>query len=141
MSFTRQCHTLYGEVLHLYQNAERAQPRNWWNSFGGKHAPCKTKARVVTLRNNVAEKPDDNAFIQSVVAACSQTNIMALSMKRGPIRACFAVDTGAAVNVLSERAYRALKRASRGSRCLLRPYNLNLMEVTNDPLNILGIVR
>ena len=66
---------------------------------------------------------------------------MALSMKMGPIRASFAVDTGAAVNVLSERAYRALKRASRGSRWLLRPNDLNLMGVTNDPLNILGIVR
>ena len=110
--------TLRRSVI-LCQSEERSQPGNWWNSFGGSSRPCKTKARVgrcVTPTNNAADEPDDNAVIQSVVAACSQANIMALSMKMGPIRAYFAVDTGAAVNVLSERAYRALKRASRGSR-------------------------
>ena len=66
---------------------------------------------------------------------------MALEAKIGPVRASFAVDTGAAVNVLSEKAYRALKRASRGGRYRLRPNDLNLRGVTSDPLDILGIVR
>jgi len=66
---------------------------------------------------------------------------MALSTRMGRLQASFAVDTGAAVNVLSERAYQLLKRASRGSRWPLRPNDLNLMGVTSEPLDILGIVR
>ena len=66
---------------------------------------------------------------------------MALEVKLGPVRASFAVDTGAAVNVLSEEAYKAIKRASRGGRCRLRPNDLNLRGVTSDPLDIMGIVR
>lgn len=66
---------------------------------------------------------------------------MALETKLGPVQASFAVDTGASVNVLSERAYRALKRVSRGGRYRLMPNDLNLRGVTSDPLDILGIVR
>ncbi|KAG0729832.1 hypothetical protein GWK47_029518 [Chionoecetes opilio] len=66
---------------------------------------------------------------------------MALSTKMGRLKASFAVDTSAAVNVLSEKAYLALKRASRGSQWPLRPNDLNLMGVTSEPLNILGIIR
>ena len=127
-----------------WQGEERAHLGNWWNSFRGSHAPYKTKARVgrcVTPTNNAAEEPEDNAIIQSAVAACSQANIMALSMKMGPIRASVAVDTGATVTVLSERGYWALKRALGGNRWLLFPNNLNLMGVTSDPMNILGMVR
>ena len=65
---------------------------------------------------------------------------MALPTTLGPVRASFAVDTGAAVNVLSEKTYRALKRVSRGGRYRLKPNDLNLKGVTNDPLEILGIV-
>ena len=66
---------------------------------------------------------------------------MALRTKLGPLHASFAVDTGAAVNVLSEETYNALKRASRGSRWRLRPNDLNLVGVTCDSLDILGVVR
>ena len=52
-----------------------------------------------------------------------------------------AVDTGAAVNVLSEKAYHALKRAFRGNRLPPRPNDLNLMGVNSGPLDIFGIVR
>ncbi len=66
---------------------------------------------------------------------------MALPTKLGPLKASFAVDTGAVVNVLSEKAYRLIKSASRGSRWPLRPNDLNLMGVSSEPLNILGVVR
>ena len=65
---------------------------------------------------------------------------MALPTTLGPVRASFAVDTGAAVNVLSEKTYRVLKRVSRGGRYRLKPNVLNLKGITNDPLEILGIV-
>jgi len=42
---------------------------------------------------------------------------------------------------MSERAYQLLKRATRGSRWPFHPNDLNLMGVTSEPLNILGIVR
>ncbi|MPC72652.1 hypothetical protein E2C01_066964 [Portunus trituberculatus] len=66
---------------------------------------------------------------------------MALETKLGPVRASFAVDTGASVNVLSEKAYKALKRASCDSQYCLIPNALNLKGVTSDLLDILGIVR
>ena len=83
---------------------------------------------------------NDDIVIASLVAACSQANILALSPKVGRIKASLGIDTGASVNVLSEKAYLALKRASRGNRWPLRPNDLNLTGVTSDPLNILGIV-
>ena len=41
----------------------------------------------------------DDVIYASIVAACSQANIMALSIKTGRVKASLAVDTGAAVNV------------------------------------------
>ena len=77
----------------------------------------------------------------SLVAACSQATVMALPGKLGRLKASFAVDTGASVNVLSEESYQALKRVSRGSRWPLRPHQLNLMGVASERCNILGVVR
>ncbi len=50
------------------------------------------------------------------------------------------VDTGAAVNVISEEAYKTLKSNSRSGRWILRPSDLNVSGVTGSTLNILGIV-
>ena len=83
----------------------------------------------------------DDVIYASIVAACSQANIMALSIKTGRVKPSLAVDTRAAVKVLSEKAYHALKCAFRGSRLPLRPYDFNLMGVNSGLLNILGIVR
>ena len=65
---------------------------------------------------------------------------MALPTHIGKLRLSLAVDTGAAVNVLSEESYRALKRHSRGSKWVLRPCDLNLSGVTGSSLQILGKV-
>ena len=66
--------------------------------------------------------------------------MMTLSCRVGKRRLCLAVDTGAAVNVMSEEAYKALKRNSRGGACVLRPNDMNLAGVTGSRLNILGVV-
>ena len=88
----------------------------------------------------LAEKNDGDIY-QAIVAACSaKTDVMVLESKRGRVSASFAVDTGAAVNVLSAEAYRAIKRALRGGRLPLRPHNLNLMGVGSENLEILGLV-
>jgi len=56
---------------------------------------------------------NDRVVYSSLVAACSQDKIMALPTKLGPLKASFAVDTGASVNVLSNETYLALKHARR----------------------------
>ncbi len=91
-------------------------------------------------RTSAAALKDQNIYA-SLVAACSQIQLTALPTKLEPLKASFAVDTGAVVNVLSEKAYKLIKRASRGSRCALRPNDLNLMSVSIESLNILGVVR
>ena len=65
---------------------------------------------------------------------------MVLKAKVGFLPASFAVDTGASVNVLSEQAYSALKRTSRGGRWPLKPAAIKLMGVSHIPLKVLGVV-
>ena len=66
---------------------------------------------------------------------------MVLPAHIGYKRASFAIDTGAAVNALSESSYLALKRTSRGGKYPLLPTDKHLVGVSKVPLNILGIVR
>ncbi len=75
------------------------------------------------------------------MAACSQTQILALPATLGSLNASLAIDTGATVNVMSADAYGALKRASRDCRWSLRPSDLNLVGVSSDSIDIKGIVR
>ncbi len=84
---------------------------------------------------------DNRSLVESVVAACSHPDIMALKVKMGACQASLALDTGAAVNVLSEKTFKALKRVSRGERYQLRPTDLILCGITTDRLNIVGVVR
>lgn len=77
----------------------------------------------------------------SVIGACSRLRVLALSTKLAQLQFSFAIDTGAAVNVLSEGTYSAVKRRSRGDRYPLHPNYLYLTEVGADKLNILGVVR
>ncbi len=88
-----------------------------------------------------AVQEDNRRLVESVVAACSQPEIMALKVRMGACQASLAVDTGAAVNVLSEETFKSYKRVSRGGRCQLRPTDLRVCGVTTDRLNILGVVR
>ncbi len=76
----------------------------------------------------------------SMIAAMDRTTIMTLSCRVGKRRLCLAVDTGAAVNVMSEEAYKALKRNSRGGAFVLRPNDMNLAGVTGSCMNVLGII-
>ncbi len=65
---------------------------------------------------------------------------MALRVKMYVCKASLAIDTVAAVNVLSEKTYKALKYLC-GGRYLLRSTDLSLCGVPTDRLNILGVVR
>ena len=65
---------------------------------------------------------------------------MVLPAQVGFLKASFAVDTGASVNVLSEDSYLALKRASRGGRWPLKPTSTNLLGVSHTSLKVLGVV-
>ena len=53
-------------------------------------------------------EPEREALRASLVAACTQTSAMVLPAQVGFVKASFAVDTGASVNVLSEDSYSAL---------------------------------
>ncbi len=66
---------------------------------------------------------------------------MAFSTKLADWNAALVVDTGASINVLSEEAFLALKRASRGSRYQLRTSSLHLTGVNADVFHILGVAR
>ncbi len=88
----------------------------------------------------MAADPADISAHSSMIAAMERTTIMTLSCRVGKRRLCLAVDTGAAVNVKSAEAYKALKRNSRGGVCVLRPNDMNLAGVTGSSLNILGVV-
>ncbi len=76
----------------------------------------------------------------TIVAACNQTKIMALSIRVDKHCLSLAVDTCATVNVISEEVYKALELNSRSGSWILRPSDFNLSGVTGSTLNILGIV-
>ena len=91
------------------------------------------------IKNNKTTRiSKDDVIYASIVAACSQANIMALTIEMDKVKA---VNTGASVNVLSEKAYHALQRTFLGSQLPLRPNDLNLMGVNSGPIIILGIDR
>ncbi len=82
-------------------------------------APSKERYGLESRRSveqETAKGPDDREILGSAVVACSQNQIIALSIKMGLLKASISVDTGAAVNVLSEERYLPVKRLSRGSR-------------------------
>ena len=110
-NFTEDCYTI--------AKMKRDRSRGCGGAPSGEaERPVKQKIRIgrcTTSANNAAAESDDDTVIASLVAACSQVNIMVLKTKIGRLRASFAVDIGASVNVLSERAYLALKRAWHGS--------------------------
>ncbi len=65
---------------------------------------------------------------------------MAIPTQVSDIFFSLTVDTAAAVNILSDYAYKGLKRSSRGNKRLLHPSYLNLSGVTGPNLQILGKV-
>ena len=131
----------YGKIPQ--GSAGKELSTRWWNAVGGRRAPQETRSDIGSEpKSNAAAKQsaDDSDIYASLVAACSQTNPMALQTCLGPLRASLALDTGAAVNVLSERAYQSIKRASRGGKFPLRPNDLVLKSVNNETLSIVGVV-
>ncbi len=93
-----------------------------------------------SIKHKAAKGPDAKTILESVVAACGRTQVMALPIKMGPLKTSIAADIGTAVNVLSEKTFLVLKRVSRGSRGSLRTNDLNLVGVSSDSLYILRTV-
>ncbi len=72
------------------------------------------KTTQAMQENVTAVQEDNRRLVESVEAACSQPEIMALKVKMGACQVSLAVDTGAAVNVLSEKTFKSVKtRVSR----------------------------
>ncbi len=74
------------------------------------------------------------------MAACDQTNIMALYVRVGSCGLSLAVDTGATVHVLSEESFKASRRNILSGRWLLPWSELNLLGATGSTLKILEMV-
>ncbi len=107
------------------------------------HAPRPKQTRLNIKRTKsqvrIAE-PAGKATRASLVAACTQTSGIVLPAHVGFLKASFAVDTSASVNVLSEESYLALKDASRGGLWPLKPIITNILGVLHTPFRILGVV-
>ena len=87
------------------------------------------------------DNSDINADVyNSIVAACTHDSLLAISARVGSTRLSLAVDTGASVNVLSDTAYQALKRNTRGGRHPLQACDLNLCGVDGNALHVQGKV-
>ncbi len=78
--------------------------------------------------------------LQSVTAAFTKTNIIALPCQVGRRKISLAADTGATINVISEPSFRELRRNLHGGRCRLLPNDMYVMGVTEYNLEILGTV-
>ncbi len=81
---------------------------------------------------------EDN--LQSVIAAFAKTNIIALPCQVGKYNFSVAVDTEAAINVISEQSFRGLRRSLRGGRSRLLPNDMKVVGVTVYKIEILGKV-
>ncbi len=68
--------------------------------------PSKERHRLerrCSIEHEAAKGSDDRTILESVVALCSQTQIMALPHKMSPLKASFAVDTGVAIKFFPKR--------------------------------------
>ncbi len=130
--------------MFLCVKVEEREGRETLKGVGRSRAPSQKRLGVATQakqENVTAVQEDNRRLVESVVAPCGQPEIMALKVKMGACQSSLAVDTGAAVNVLSEKAFKELKCVSREGRYQLRPTDPSLCGVTTDRLNILGVVR
>lgn len=77
------------EILHHRGSGPRRKNR----SGIGEH---------VLSESQTPKRINNSQILESFVAAGSQTAVLALPTKLGPLKASFVVNTGAAVNMLSE---------------------------------------
>ncbi len=105
--------------MFLCVKVEEREGRETLKGVGGSRAPSQKRLGVATQAKQ--EKCDCSAgrksrSVESGVAACSQSEITALKVKRGVCQPSLTLDTGAAVNVQSGKTFKGLKRISRGGR-------------------------
>ncbi len=78
--------------------------------------------------------------LQSVIAAFTEANIIALPCQVRKCKLSVAVDTGATLNVISEHSFRELRGSLRGGRCRLLSNDMYIVGVTGYNLEIFGKV-
>ncbi len=89
---------------------------------------------------NRAEKQTVEFALRSIIAAFTKTNIIALPCQVGKCIISVSLDTGAAINIISEPSFRQLRRTFRGGQCRLLPKNIDSVGVTGYNLEIIGKV-
>ncbi len=75
-----------------------------------------------------------------IIAALTETNIIALPCQVGKCTISVALDTGAAINIISEPSFRIVCSSFRGGQCKLLSGDLTAVGVTGSDLEILGKV-
>ncbi len=78
--------------------------------------------------------------IRSIIAALTETNVIALPCQVGKCTVSVALDTGAAINIISEPSFRIVRSSFRGGQCKLLPGDIAAVGVTGSDLEILGEV-
>ncbi len=78
--------------------------------------------------------------LRSIIDAFTETKIIALLCQVLKCTVSVALDTGAAINVMSEPSFRIVRSSFRGGQCRLLPSDLTAMGVTGYNLEILGKV-
>ncbi len=78
--------------------------------------------------------------LRSVIAAFSKANIIALPCQVGKCIIFVALDTGAAINIISEPSFRQLRRTFCGGQCRFLLSDITAVGFTSYNLEILGKV-
>ncbi len=86
------------------------------------------------------EKQTVEFTLRSVIAAFIKTNIIALPCQVGKCKISVALDTGVAINVISEPSFRIVNSSFRGGQCRLLPSDKTAVGVMGYNLEILGKV-
>ncbi len=89
---------------------------------------------------NRIEKQTVEFNLRSIFAAFTETNIIALPCQVGKCTISVALDTGTAINFISEPSFRIVGSTFRGGQCRLLPGDLTAVGITGSNLEFLGKV-
>ncbi len=89
---------------------------------------------------NRIEKQTVGFNLRSIIAAFTETNIIAWPCQVGKYTISVTLDTGAAINIISEPSFRIVRSSFRGGQCRLLPSGLTAAGFTGSNPEILGKV-
>lgn len=90
----------------------------------------------MTLNPQEAEDPTS----ASIVAALNKSDVLSIPSRIGKCQLSLDIDTGAAVNVISENSFKMLTRTHGGSRWQVRPSDLSLSGINGKHIELVGVV-